>query len=53
MLSVLKKIGRLPWVGFAEKGGVKSGMKDRVSDEKLIIISMTVNSINERISLYS
>jgi len=40
---------RLLREGFAEKGGFKSGMKERVGDGKLIIISITVSGINDRI----
>ena len=39
---------RLQWEGFAENGGFKSGMKERMGDGKLIIISMTVRGINYR-----
>ena len=36
---------------FAEKEGFKSGMKERVSNEKLI--SVTVRGINDHIRFYS
>jgi len=38
---------------IAEKEGFKSGMKERVRDEKLIIISVAVRGINDHIRFYS
>ena len=39
--------------GLAENGGFKPGMKKLLADGKLIIISMTVSGINDRIRFYS
>ena len=44
VISPEEKKERLQWEGCAEKEGCKPGMKEWVSDGKLIIISMTVSS---------
>ena len=36
-----------------QKKGFKSGMKERVGDEKLVIISAAVRGINDDIRFYS
>ena len=54
MYSVLKKKKKgCSGKDLQKKGGFKSGMKERVGDGKLIIISMTVSGINDRIRFYT
>ena len=51
---MLKKKKRKAAVGrICKKGGFKSGMKERVGDEKLIIMSVAIRGINDHIRFYS
>jgi len=43
VISSKEEKERLQLEGFAEKEGFKSGMKERVGDEKLIIITNKCN----------
>jgi len=49
VVSTEEEKARLQREGFAETGAFKTGMKERVGDGKLIIISMTVSGINDRV----
>ena len=53
-MSVLKKKKKgCSRKDLQKKEGFKSGMKERVGDEKLIIISAAVRGINDHIRFYS
>ena len=51
MISPEEENERLQSEGFAEKEGFKSGMKERMGDGKLIIISMSVSGKNDHMRL--
>ena len=51
VVSAEEEKERLQWEGFAEKEGLLP--KERVGDEKLIIISVAVRGINDHIRFYS
>jgi len=53
VLSPEEEKERLQWEVFAEKERFKSEMKERVGGRKLIIISITISGINDRIRFYS
>ena len=54
MLSVLKKKKKgCSRKDLQKKEGFKSGMKERVGDEKLVIISAAVRGINDHIRFCS
>jgi len=53
VVSLEEEKEKLLWEGYAEKKGFKPGVKERVGDGKLIMISMTVSSINDCIRFYS
>ena len=53
MWSVLKKKKKGCNGKDLQKKGFKSGMKERVGDEKLIIISVVVRGINDHMRFYS
>jgi len=53
VVSLEEEKERLRWEGFAEKNVLSLAMKERVGEEKLVIISVTVSGINDHIRFYS